>query len=160
MKILLIIAGIFVVIIATMYVIGLMLPVQHTASIQADIPASTEEVWNRITTIEKYPEWRKEIKKVESISSSQWIEYDKSNNTPYRVAEAIPLQKWVIAIDSKNLPYGGRWTYIITKSADHTHISITEDGEVYNPIFRFISRYVMGHDATMKKYLAELQASF
>ncbi len=160
MKIVLIVAGIFVTIIAVVYVIGLMLPVQHTASLEADIAASTDEVWNRITMIEKYPEWRKEIKKVEYVSPTRWIEYDKHNNTPYSIAESIPLQKWVIVIDSKKLPYGGRWTYTINETADQTHISITEDGEVYNPIFRFISRYIMGHDATMKEYLAKLQASF
>lgn len=34
----------------------------------------------------------------------------------------------------------------------------TEDGEVYSPVFRFVSRFVMGHDATMNAYLDGLEA--
>ncbi len=33
-------------------------------------------------------------------------------------------------------------------------LTITEDGEVYNPIFRFMSRFVFGHEATMAAYLS------
>ena len=35
--------------------------------------------------------------------------------------------------------------------------TITENGEVYNPIFRFLSRYVMGYTATMDRYLQAVQ---
>jgi hypothetical protein len=30
---------------------------------------------------------------------------------------------------------------------------ITEDGEVYNPVFRFVSKFVMGQTATLDAYL-------
>ena len=33
---------------------------------------------------------------------------------------------------------------------------ITENGEVYNPLFRFMSRFVFGHTATIDKYLEDL----
>ena len=33
---------------------------------------------------------------------------------------------------------------------------ITEDGEVYNPVFRFVSRAVMGHTAMLDAYLKAL----
>jgi hypothetical protein len=35
-------------------------------------------------------------------------------------------------------------------------VRITEDGEVYNPIFRFMSRFVFGHTHTMDAYLRAL----
>jgi hypothetical protein len=37
-----------------------------------------------------------------------------------------------------------------------TQITITERGEVYNPIFRFMSRYVFSHHATIDAYLTAL----
>ena len=37
---------------------------------------------------------------------------------------------------------------------------MAEDGEVYNPIFRFVSRFVMGHHATMDRYLRNLGRKF
>jgi hypothetical protein len=38
-------------------------------------------------------------------------------------------------------------------------VTIREDGEVYNPVFRFASRFIIGHDATTRKYIAALEAS-
>ena len=41
-----------------------------------------------------------------------------------------------------------------------TRVTITEHGEVYNPIFRFISKYIMGHNGTMDAYLTALGMKF
>jgi len=41
---------------------------------------------------------------------------------------------------------------------DRTEVTITEDGEVYNPIFRFMSAYVFGHTATIEQYLTDLES--
>ena len=40
---------------------------------------------------------------------------------------------------------------------DSTTLRITENGEVYNPVFRFVSRFVFGHSATIEKYLADVR---
>ena len=42
--------------------------------------------------------------------------------------------------------------------AGGSDLTITEDGEVYNVIFRFMSRFVFGHHATMDAFLKNLQA--
>ena len=34
---------------------------------------------------------------------------------------------------------------------------ITEDGEIYNPIFRVMARFVFGYEGTIAAYLASLQ---
>jgi hypothetical protein len=39
-------------------------------------------------------------------------------------------------------------------------LRITEDGEIYNPIFRFASRFVLGYARTQEEYLQELGAKF
>jgi hypothetical protein len=39
-------------------------------------------------------------------------------------------------------------------------VTITERGVVYNPIFRFVSRFLMGYTATMKTYLNALARRF
>ena len=40
------------------------------------------------------------------------------------------------------------------------YVTITEDGWVGNPIFRFVSRYVMGHHATMDGMLKDVAKKF
>ena len=37
---------------------------------------------------------------------------------------------------------------------------ITENGEVYNPLFRFVSRFVMGHTRTIDTYLGDVARHF
>jgi hypothetical protein len=39
-------------------------------------------------------------------------------------------------------------------------IHLVRHGEVYNPVFRFVSRYVMGHSATIDKYLEAVATRF
>jgi hypothetical protein len=39
-------------------------------------------------------------------------------------------------------------------------VQITERGEVYNPVFRFVSRFIMGHSATASAFLKALGAKF
>ena len=48
------------------------------------------------------------------------------------------------------------WTYELTPADSGTLLTITESGEVYNPIFRFISRFVIGHTGTMEGVLRAL----
>jgi hypothetical protein len=56
-------------------------------------------------------------------------------------------------IATPNLPYSGSWTFVLTPASNGTDVRITEDGEVYNPIFRFVTRFIMGETATIDAYL-------
>ena len=39
-----------------------------------------------------------------------------------------------------------------------TRVTLTENGEIYNPVFRFMARFVFGYDGTMRTYLDGLEA--
>jgi hypothetical protein len=67
-----------------------------------------------------------------------------------------------IADDERKLPFGGTRTYKIEPSTDGAccTLTITEDGEVYPPPFRFMSKYFFGHAATMEKCLKNLGRKF
>jgi hypothetical protein len=66
----------------------------------------------------------------------------------------------VARIADPSLPFGGTWTYRISPAAGGSELSITEDGEVYNPIFRFMARFVFGYTATMDAFIKHVQARF
>jgi hypothetical protein len=73
-------------------------------------------------------------------------------------------RRLVTRIADPSLPFGGGWTFDLIAANDatpgapnaSTTLRITEDGEVYNPIFRFVSRFVMGHHATIDAYLRDV----
>jgi hypothetical protein len=54
------------------------------------------------------------------------------------------------------LPYSGAWSYSLTPEGDSTLVRITEDGEVDNPIFRLVSRFVLGQTRSIDAYLQAL----
>lgn len=54
--------------------------------------------------------------------------------------------------------FGGTWTFEIAPDGhDASNVTITERGEVYNPMFRVLSRYVFGHTRSIEAYLAKLE---
>jgi hypothetical protein len=55
------------------------------------------------------------------------------------------------------LPFGGTWTFDVAAAPGGTSLTITEDGEVYNPIFRFMSKTVFSPYKTIDTYQADLR---
>lgn len=145
--------------------IGLLLPKAHIATrkIQLSRPAST--VFSTITDWQAYPTWRNDVESVAPWKgpdgSTGWIEKMKYNEIPLQILESTAPDKLVVKIADPKLPFGGIWTYDV-KAVDDTHctLTITEAGEVYNPIFRFVSRFIMGHTATMDAYLKAIGKKF
>ncbi len=88
-----------------------------------------------------------------------WREYDsRGRGIAYELLESDPPRKLVTRIADRNLPYSGTWTFDLQPAAQGTELAITEDGEVSNPLFRFVSRFIMGHTATIDAYLRALAA--
>ena len=84
-----------------------------------------------------------------------------SNGTVnYELAEDVPNQRMVTRILDTDLGYSGKWTYVLAPENGATRVTITEDGEVSNVLFRFMSRYVFGHTATLDGYLRSLAKRF
>jgi hypothetical protein len=63
-------------------------------------------------------------------------------------------------IASDDLPFGGTWTYEIAAAEGGATLRITEDGFVKNAFFRFMSRFIFGHTATIEQYLKDLGKKF
>jgi hypothetical protein len=103
------------------------------------------------------------VKRVEVLADEdghpRFREVSGDGTITFEVTEAVPNQRVVTRIVDRNLPFGGSWTYeLLPASEGGTTLRITEDGEVYNPLFRFVSRYVMGHEATIDRYLRDVGA--
>jgi len=137
--------------------IGALLPRQHTASRSIVLANSPAEVYATITNFAAAPSWRKDVQSVQILSPTRFRETGKHHAITYDVLEQTPT-RLVTRIADQNLGYSGTWTYSLTPEGQGTRLEIREDGEVSNLLFRFASRYVIGHTATIDKYLAALQA--
>jgi hypothetical protein len=147
-------------IVAAVAIIGAMLPKGHTAARSSHFRKSPHEVWSTITGP---PDWRPDVHGFEQLPPRNgrrtWKEIDSHKQAVlYEIVEEAPPTKLVTRIADPSLPYGGTWTYELTPSDDGCVLKITEDGEVYNPIFRFLSRFVFGHSTGIEAYMKALQA--
>lgn len=166
MRYVLIAVGVIVGIVVVIAAIGWSLPVKHQASASRTFRASPAALFALITDVPSFPRWRSEVLRVETLpdenAHKRWVETAK-NGPPitYTAERMVPDRLLVSRITNTDLPFGGAWTYELAPVGDGlTTLRITEDGEVYNPIFRFVSRFVMGHDATMKQYLTNVGKRF
>ena len=158
MKWIIIIVIAIVALIAIIYLIGYFMPVNHTASAEMTFPnSSPADIWKRITNFKEYASWRSDLKNVEVLDDKSWKETSSHGDVIHFSSEVVePEKHYVTRITNKDLPYGGFWIFEIKPAQTGTTLIITEQGEVYNPLFRFMSKYIFGHDATLKKYLSDL----
>jgi len=52
------------------------------------------------------------------------------------------------------------WVHEISLEPGGSMLQITENGEIYNPLFRFMSRFVFGYTATIDAFIQALKARF
>ena len=143
------------------YVIGLTLPQSHVASVSARFTASPAALWTSLTNLTAFPKWRTGVTRVELLPDEKgqagWREVAGRDAITYRVVEKDAPRHLVARIADPNLPYGGTWTYDLAPLEDGgTRVTITERGEVYNPIFRFVSRFFLGYTSTREGVLRAL----
>ena len=155
----LIYVGLAVVIVPAIVVaIGVALPKEHVASRKIVLHAQPDVVFAQIAGPS---DWRGLKYELLAESPLKWRETDSSGDAiTYERVETIAPKRIVNRIADPKLPFGGSWIYEIVPNANGTELTITENGEVYNPLFRFVSRFIMGHTATIQKYQHELAARF
>ncbi len=154
-----------VVIVGAVALLGARLPVSHVASRSAVIGAPIDTVFNTMTDLAAAPMWRSGVTRmtvtVDSSTGRRRVTEESSSGTmTMEVEELVAPSRLVMRIVGDGLPYGGAWAHALEAQGNETRVTITEHGEVYNPIFRFISRYIIGHTGTMDTYLTDLGRKF
>ena len=145
--------------------IGSRLPVAHVASRSVIIGAPTDVVFNTMTDFSSAASWRTELKSItvatDPATGRQRVTEDSKNGKmTMEVDQIVPPTRFVTRIVGEDLPYGGAWAHALEAQGNSTRVTITEHGEVYNPIFRFVSRYIMGQTTTIDSYLTALGKKF
>jgi len=145
---------------------GAMLPEKHIVSRSLTVNKPVNEVWQVLTDHAQDPKWRPEVESVTRIADRNghpvWEEKYKNGDTMRIETTLVDAPKRMERKIVDQSAFGGVWIYEVNPSADGqaTTIRITENGEVYNPAFRFIGRFIIGLEATVEKYLTDLAAKF
>ena len=82
-----------------------------------------------------------------------------ASSVPVDVLEEDPPRRLVTRVKETEKMFGGTWTVAIAPMPDGSELTITENGWVANPVFRFVSRFIIGHHATMDDVLKQVAAA-
>jgi len=144
--------------------IGSRLPKSHVASRSIVLHRSPQEIYAVVRDFGSAPKWRSDVKQIDVDAQPgrpvYFREEGKNGTVNYELVEDVPAQRMVTRIRDTNLGYSGQWTYLLTPENNGTRLTIREDGEVSNVIFRFMSNYVFGQTATIDSYLKSLAKHF
>jgi uncharacterized protein YndB with AHSA1/START domain len=153
--------------------VGSLLPRAHVATRTLRLLRRPAEVWALITDAAAFPSWRSGITHVDPLPDrngrAAWIEHGSSGDIPLETIEETPPSRLVLRIADDTLPFGGTWTYIVSPTTETSAtgairpgstLTITENGWVSNVVFRFASRFVLGHHRTIDTYLKNVAAKF
>src|SRR5947209_7696546 len=111
MKILLMVIGSLIGAVALVAICGALLPEKHAATRQARYRQKPEVIWEAVAN-------------------------DKGDESlTYRIEETDPPRRLVRRVIDPHHNFGGTWTYRIEPVPEGSMLRITENGEVYNPIF-------------------------
>ena len=127
-----------VAIVGVVALIGYFLPVAHEASRSAEFNKPPEQVFALMADPGGYKGW--------------WDGADVKTE----VVERVPPSRLVTKIVGET-QFGGTWTFDITPTPTGSRMTITERGEIYNPIFRALAKYVFGYTGTMESCLEAAQ---
>lgn len=156
-----IVAGLAVLILIVA-IVGAILPKAHIASRTARIAMPPDVLYALLADVDRYQSWRPDVKSLQRLPDRDgkpaWIEDVGGMKIPLHFERLERPAVLVSRIDGANLPFGGAWTYQIVPAQGGSDLTITENGEVSNVIFRFMSRFVFGHHATMDGFIKNLQA--
>jgi hypothetical protein len=141
--------------------VGAMLPKAHTASRTARVAMPPDALYALLADVDRYQSWRPDVKSLQRLPDRDgkpaWVEDAGGMKIPMHFERMEKPSVLSTRIDGDDLPFGGAWIYQITPAPGGSDLTITENGEVSNVIFRFMSRFVFGHHATMDAFLKHLQ---
>lgn len=138
--------------------IGTLLPKRHVASRSATYRATPEQLFSLIAGTQT---WRPDVLSSEEVLGQDGKEFQREtsrrNETiTYEILDRVPPKSIKRRIATRNLPYSGTWTYTLEPAGETTTVRVTEDGEVSNPVFRLVSRFILGHTHSIDTYLQAL----
>jgi uncharacterized protein YndB with AHSA1/START domain len=138
------------------------LPEKHVAAKIYHFDADPGKVWNLITDFQGQTSWRPKLERVDRLPSQNghevWREVEgRHRQLSFETVECSPPHVLVRRIVGEGLPFGGSWTFEIVPETGGSRLTITEHGEVHNVVFRFVSRFLIGHTAGIETYASNLR---
>jgi uncharacterized protein YndB with AHSA1/START domain len=165
LKWILVLLGVLATLVAVPFVVGLFLPKEHIAASSITLSHPPDSVWKIVRDLGGYPNWWTDVKSSKRETDigerEVWVQTDATDQALLlEVVELVPSRTMVTRIADEKLPFTGEWKYTIERAGGGSRVMIVEEGEIFNPIFRLLTHYFLGHHGTIDRFLEALGAHF
>ncbi len=141
------------IVVAAIAGIGYLQPLEHVARSELVVRKPVDEVWPIVADLERWPSWVEEFDSVSKRGrSGEAINYQASSewgDIPLVVERLRPPRELVTFMDAGK--FVGRWHFVVEEVPAGTQVTITEHGEVKNPLFRGL-RFFTDEHASIKSF--------
>lgn len=142
-------------VVVLIYLMGLSIPSQQIATVEINIHAPVDRVWQIITSWEEQPKWRTTVSKVKVNSPQSFVEYPTHGDPiTFHVISAVPSQKLELKMSGAVL---GGYVAKLTTKADVTVFSANEFVTIENPFLRTVNKVFFNLDSFAQQYAQELK---
>jgi hypothetical protein len=156
-------AGIVAAVVLYVLIAGNLAPRTHVASVRLALKRPAAEIFAAISDHAGQKAWRPDLKEVELLPAQEgkavYRETTSSGAVRYIVDESVADRRCVTRILDENLGYRGRWIFELEPTGGGTRLTITEEGEVTNLMFRALSP-LFSKTKTIEGYLDALSRRF
>ena len=122
---------------ALIWAIGILLPARHSEEARMRLGASAETVWAVLTDLDRLPDWRRDLRRVERLPDAEgqvrWLEVRLAGRAAtYRRVESVSPRRLVIQSSEPNC----RWVYQIRALDWGSELAVREERTIANPLAR------------------------
>ena len=149
---------VFVVTVLAIYGIGYVLKPDHISKTRAIINKSPHVLFDYLLDFPKWPRWNKEVPKPErKMDQNGHMVWELGDH----LVEIVEINKpmgpnpghFIMRIANPKHPFQGTWTWVFEQEGGASKVTIIEQGKVASPLWRFLAKFLFGHNATAKTYL-------
>jgi uncharacterized protein YndB with AHSA1/START domain len=134
---------------------------EHQIVRTVELSAPPGDVFAAIADLEAMPAWRPEVSRVDRVpgetgTPAMYREVGVRGVVTWVVLENRPPVRLALRIQGAGPGFDGSWTFDLAPAPGGTRLTVTERGEIDNPVFRFLSRFVVGYGKSLDEYLEAL----
>ena len=160
-----VVIGIILSLLFLVVVTGMLLPKTHVVSRSLMMKAAPDELWPIISDFQNVSTWHPQVVQAERLpdhfGQEVWREsYKDGSSLKLETMESLPPRRLVRSIAHEHGPFAGRWEFDVVPGEEGCRLTITERGEISNPLFRFIFCLFMNPAMYLEKYLKSLATRF
>jgi uncharacterized protein YndB with AHSA1/START domain len=155
----------FMLLLGAIIIAGGLVAREHQITRTVALAAPPGAVFAAIADLEAMPAWRPEVSRVERVSDPDGLlptyrALGVRGTVTWTVVEVRPPTRLTLRIEGAGPGFSGTWSFDVAAAssgdAAGTQLTITERGDIDNPLFRFLSRFVVGYGKGLDTYVAAL----